>query len=156
MTQKYEVQFVTMDAGYKTPWIAKKTMDDEKILILPYTRYHGDKERYKPWEYTYDPVNDIYICPRGGVLRHTTTLCTAQRNDRACLCGCKREARNAIYTPQRSDRSHEMGQAEICCHESEKAGELELEQRLFLTNNPYILSWICRNPSFRLTKTGVL
>ena len=26
-----------------------------------------------------------------------------------------------------SGRSYEMGQAEICCHESEKAGKLELE-----------------------------
>ena len=25
VTRKHNVQFVTMDAGYKTPWIAKKT-----------------------------------------------------------------------------------------------------------------------------------
>lgn len=73
VTHKHNVQFVTMDAGYKTPWIAKKTFDDGKVPILPYTRYHGSQERYKPWEYTYDPVNDTYICPWGAVLRHTTT-----------------------------------------------------------------------------------
>lgn len=54
VTQKHEVQFVTMDAGYKVPWIAKKTPDDGKVPILPYTRYKGSKEHYKPWEYTYD------------------------------------------------------------------------------------------------------
>ena len=30
ITHKHKVQFVTMDAGYKTPWIAKKTLDDGK------------------------------------------------------------------------------------------------------------------------------
>ena len=73
VTHRHDVQFVTMDAGYKTPWIAKKIRDDGKVPILPYTRYSGIQERYKPWEYTYDPANDTYTCPRGGVLRHTTT-----------------------------------------------------------------------------------
>ena len=36
VTHKHTVQFVTMDAGYKTPWIAKKILDDGKIPILPY------------------------------------------------------------------------------------------------------------------------
>ena len=34
------VEFVVMDAGYKTPWIAKKTLDDGKISILPCTGYN--------------------------------------------------------------------------------------------------------------------
>ena len=73
VTHKHKVQFVTMDAGYKTPWIAKKTIEDGKVPILPYTRYKGGQDRHKPWEYTCDPANDTCICPRGGVLRHTTT-----------------------------------------------------------------------------------
>lgn len=74
VTRKFnEVKFVTMDAGYKTPWIAKKTIEDGRVPVLPYTRYTGRQDRYKPWEYTYDPANDTYTCPRGGVLRHTTT-----------------------------------------------------------------------------------
>lgn len=31
VTSKHDVQYVTMDAGYKTPWIAKKIFDDGKI-----------------------------------------------------------------------------------------------------------------------------
>ena len=94
VTHKHEVQFVTMDAGYKTPWIAKKIFDDGKVPILPYTRYKGDQERYKPWQYKYDPVNDSYICPRGGILRHTTTDRDGKRTYRsapkACVnCPCK-------------------------------------------------------------------
>ena len=64
------------------------------VPILPYTRYSGNKERYKPWEYAYDPVNDTYTCPRGGVLRHTTTDRDGKRTYRStpteCVnCPCK-------------------------------------------------------------------
>ena len=73
VTQKYDVEFVAMDAGYKTPWIAKKILDDNKVPVLPYTRYNGNSEHYRPWEYTYDAMTDEYICPQGEHLRHTTT-----------------------------------------------------------------------------------
>ncbi len=52
VTKRFEsVEFVAMDAGYKTPWIVKKTLDDGRVPILPYKRYKGSKEHYKPWEY---------------------------------------------------------------------------------------------------------
>ena len=89
VTGKFEVQFVTMDAGYKTPWIAKKTIEDSKIPILPYTRCTGKKDCYKPWEYTYDPANDTYICPRGGILRHTTTDREGKRTYRSTPAQCR-------------------------------------------------------------------
>ena len=94
VTHKHEVLFVTMDAGYKTPWIAKKILDDGKIPILPYTRYNGNTDKYKPWEYTYDPESDTYTCPRGGILRHTTTDRDGKRTYRStpkeCVnCPCK-------------------------------------------------------------------
>ena len=73
VTSKFDVQFVAMDAGYKTPWIAKKTLDDGKIPVLPYTRYKGSKEGYRPCDYKYDPAKDVLICPHGQELRHTTT-----------------------------------------------------------------------------------
>ena len=53
-----QIEFVTMDAGYKTPWIAKKTLDDSRIPILPYTNHHYKEGQYRPWEYEYDPAED--------------------------------------------------------------------------------------------------
>lgn len=89
VTGRYNVEFVTMDAGYKTPWIAKKILGDGKVPILPYTRYKGSKERYKPWEYTYDPVDDTYICPQGEKLRHTTTDREGKRTYRSTPNRCR-------------------------------------------------------------------
>ena len=94
VTRKYAVEFVAMDAGYKTPWIAKKVLDDNKIPVLPYTRYKGKSDRYKPWEYIYDGAADEYICPQGQRLRHTTTDRNGKRTYRnipqQCAdCPCK-------------------------------------------------------------------
>jgi transposase len=90
VTEKFEnAKFVVMDAGYKTPWIAKKTLDDGKIPILPYTRYKGKKDGYKPWDYEYDPVQDQFVCPQGGILRHTTTNKDGKRAYRSTPKDCK-------------------------------------------------------------------
>ena len=69
-----EIQYVTMDAGYKQPWIAKRILEDGRLPILPYTRPHGTRrEGFMPWDFSYDEKNDRLICPQGQVLRHTTT-----------------------------------------------------------------------------------
>ena len=88
VTGKFKVRFVVMDAGYKTPWIAKKTLDDGKIPVLPYTRYTGKKDRYRPWDYEYDPAKDVFICPRGEELRHTTTDRDGKRSYRSTPKNC--------------------------------------------------------------------
>ena len=84
-----EVKFVTMDAGYKTPWIAKKIIEDSRIPILPYTRYKGKKDTFKPWDFTYNVVNDSFVCPGGHELRHTTTSKDGKRTYRSATQVCK-------------------------------------------------------------------
>ena len=84
-----EAEFITMDAGYKTPWIAKKTLDDGRIPILPYTNHHFKQATYKPWEYEYDPKEDCFTCPQGGTLRHTTTDREGKRTYRSDTKHCK-------------------------------------------------------------------
>ena len=90
VTKKFStVEFVTMDAGYKTPWIAKKILDDGRIPILPYTRFKGKKEGYRLWDYTYDAVADTFTCPHGEILRHTTTDREGKRTYRSTPSVCK-------------------------------------------------------------------
>ena len=83
------VDFVTMDSAYKTPWIAKKVLDDGRIPILPYTRYNGKKNRFRPWDYTYDEATDTFTCPHGKTLRHTTTSKDGKRTYRSTPEHCR-------------------------------------------------------------------
>lgn len=78
-----------MDAGYKTPWIAKRSIDDGIVPVLPYTRYKGAKDSYRPWEYTYIPEKDVYLCPQGKELRHTTTDKDGKRSYRSTPKNCR-------------------------------------------------------------------
>ena len=74
VTERFQdAQFIVMDAGYKTPWIAKKILEDSRIPILPYTRRGYKDGQFRPWEYEYDVATDSFTCPRGETLRHTTT-----------------------------------------------------------------------------------
>ena len=60
-----EIQYVTMDAGYKQPWIAKRILEDGRLPILPYTRPHGTRrEGFMPWDFSYEEENDRLISPR--------------------------------------------------------------------------------------------
>jgi len=90
VTDKFEdAEFIVMDAGYKTPWIAKRTLDDSRIPILPYTNHHYKEGQYRPWEYEYDPATDTFTCPHGGILRHTTTNKDGKRTYRTDPKKCK-------------------------------------------------------------------
>ena len=90
ITERFpQIEFVAMDAGYKTPWIAKRTLDDDRIPILPYTNHHYKDGQYRPWEYEYDPAADTFTCPHGGVLRHTTTDRDGKRTYRTNPKNCK-------------------------------------------------------------------
>ena len=84
-----KVKFVTMDAAYKTPWIAKKIVDSGRIPILPYTRYKGKKDIFRPWDFYYDPVKDSFLCPGGHELRHTTTSKEGKRTYRSTPKLCR-------------------------------------------------------------------
>ena len=85
-----EIQYVTMDAGYKQPWIAQRILEDGWIPILPYTRPHGiRRDGFMPWDFSYDDANDQLICPCGKSLRHTTTSKEGKRIYRSTPKVCR-------------------------------------------------------------------
>ena len=92
-----EIQYVTMDAGYKQPWISQRILEDGRIPILPYTRPHGTRrEGFMPWDFSYDEEKDRLICPQGQALRHTTTSKEGKRiyrsTPKVCRnCPCRKE-----------------------------------------------------------------
>ncbi len=74
VTERFpEVEVVTADAGYKTPWICKRVFDDGRIPSLPYKRPQTKKGNL-PWqEYVYDEFYDCVLCPQSQVLNYSTT-----------------------------------------------------------------------------------
>ena len=68
-----EVETVTVDAGYKNPWICKKVLDDGKDISIPYKRPLTKAGYFKRYEYVYDEYYDCIICPNNQVLKYSTT-----------------------------------------------------------------------------------
>ncbi|MFI8622802.1 IS1182 family transposase [Bacillus altitudinis] len=74
VTEKVGKPFVVaVDAGYKTPYIAKFLMDQEIRPVMPYTRPRTKAGYLKKNEYVYDAYFDCYICPNGQILSYRTT-----------------------------------------------------------------------------------
>ena len=68
-----EVEVVTADAGYKTPWICKQVIDSGRIPSLPYKRPMTKKGNLPWYEYVYDEYYDCVLCPQYKVLEYATT-----------------------------------------------------------------------------------
>ena len=74
LTEHYpEVQVITADAGYKTPWICKQIFDSGRIPSLPYKRPMTRKGNLPWYEYVYDEYYDCVLCPQSKVLSYATT-----------------------------------------------------------------------------------
>lgn len=68
-----EVETVAVDAGYKTPWICKKIIDDNRNPSTPYKRPMSKRGFFYPREFIYNEQNNCVICPNNQVLRYMTT-----------------------------------------------------------------------------------
>ena len=68
-----EVDTVVADAGYKTPWICKKIIDDGRNPSMPYKRPGGKKGFFRPKDFVYDEYYNCMLCPHDQVLPYVTT-----------------------------------------------------------------------------------
>ncbi len=71
--QYKEIKNVTLDAGYKTPAIARQIIESGRTPIMPYKRPMTKKGFFKKCDYVYDEQNDCYLCPSNEVLKYSTT-----------------------------------------------------------------------------------
>lgn len=69
----YDPEKIVVDAGYKTPAIAKMLIDDGITPIMPYKRPMTKKGFFGKSEYVYDELYDCYICPNDQILSYRTT-----------------------------------------------------------------------------------
>ncbi|MFA5637972.1 MAG: IS1182 family transposase [Anaerovoracaceae bacterium] len=71
--KEYDPELMVLDAGYKTPAIAKALLDDNIKPVYPYHRPMTKKGFFKKYEYVYDEYYDSYLCPNNQVLEYSTT-----------------------------------------------------------------------------------
>ena len=71
--KEYAPEKIVIDAGYKTPAIAKMLIDDGITQIMPYKRPMTKKGFFRKSEYVYDELYDCYICPNDQILSYRTT-----------------------------------------------------------------------------------
>lgn len=80
---------VVADAGYKTPAIAKKLIDDNVEPYMPYKRPMTKKGYLYKNEYVYDEYYDCYICPNNKILEYSTTNREGYREYKSNSGECK-------------------------------------------------------------------
>ena len=68
-----DIKTLIMDAGYKTPAIAKILLDDGIKPLFPYKRPMTKKGFFRKHEYIYDEYYDCYLCPNDQVLSYSMT-----------------------------------------------------------------------------------
>ena len=74
VTERFpEIEVVTADAAYKTPWICKRILDDGRKPSMPYKRPMTRKGTHEWWKYVYDEYYDCVICPEYQILAYSTT-----------------------------------------------------------------------------------
>ncbi|SPT78297.1 transposase [Niallia circulans] len=62
-----------VDAGYKTPAIAKKLQEEGVHPVMPYKRPMTPKGYIRKNEFVYDEYYDCFLCPQNQVLSYRTT-----------------------------------------------------------------------------------
>lgn len=90
------MEYCVVDAGYKTPAIAKLLLDDGVKPVFPYKRPMTKDGFFKKYEYVYDEYYDCYICPNNQELKYTTTNRDGYREYKSCGYVCE----NCSYLSQ--------------------------------------------------------
>jgi hypothetical protein len=84
------MEYCVVDAGYKTPAIAKLLLDDGVKPVFPYKRPMTKDGFFKKYEYVYDEYNDTYICPGDQMLKYSTTNRDGYREYKSCGHICEK------------------------------------------------------------------
>ena len=85
------MEVCVVDAGYKTPAIAKLLIDDGITPLFPYKAPMTKDGYFKKYEYAYDEYYDSYVCPNDKVLKYITTNRDGYREYKSCseeCCSC--------------------------------------------------------------------
>lgn len=131
------MEYCVVDAGYKTPAIAKLLLDDEVKPVFPYKCPMTKDGFFKKYEYVYDEYNDAYICPENQMLHYSTTNRDGYKEYKSCGRICENcpslaqctESKNHVkivtrhvweeYMETCEDIRHTLGMKELYSHRKE-------------------------------------
>ena len=88
--QNIGMEKCVVDAGYKTPAIAKLLLDDGVKPVFPYKAPMTKDGFFKKYEYVYDEYNDCYICPNDQILKYSTTNRDGYKEYKSCGHICEK------------------------------------------------------------------
>ena len=104
-----QIRTVTMDAGYKTPWICKRIIDDGRIPSLPYKRPMTKSGFHEWYKYVYDKYLDIVICPEYKSLPYSTTNRKGYREYKSLCYQCEACQTRHLCTESRNCHRYATG-----------------------------------------------
>ena len=81
---KLDPQMVVADAGYKTPAIAHRLLEDGIQPLFSYTRPKTKEGFFGKHEFAYDEYYDCYICPGAHKLTYSTTNRSGYKEYKSC------------------------------------------------------------------------
>lgn len=84
-----QIETVVADAGYKTPWIARRIIEDGRQPSMPYKRPMTADYGHKWYEYVYDEYYGRVICPEYKSLSYATTSRDGYREYKSKAYVCK-------------------------------------------------------------------
>ena len=84
-----DLKTVILDAGYKTPAIAKLLLDNGIQPLFPYKRPMTKDGFFRKYEYVYDEYYDCYICPANKILKYSTTNREGYREYKSSCSDCE-------------------------------------------------------------------
>ena len=98
------MEMMVLDAGYKTPPIARELLKEGIQPLFPYKCPMTKEGFFKKYEYVYDEYYDCYICPADQVLTYRTTNKDGYREYKSNKNYCK----NCPYLSQCTEsKEHE-------------------------------------------------
>lgn len=86
--KRHHPETLVMDAGYKTPGIARMLLKDTVKPLFPYKRPMTKTGFFKKYEYAYDEYFDCIICPNNQILNYSRTTREGYREYKSCGSIC--------------------------------------------------------------------
>ncbi len=99
-----EIETIVADAGYKTPWICKRIIDDGRVPSMPYKRPMTKQGFFKKYEFAYDEFYNCYVCPNNEILEYSTTNREGYREYKSSPIKCRNCEKKSQCTASRNSQ----------------------------------------------------